>query len=365
MPEPDLDRLLPLLGEGTVLGLGEPTHGSANAFGWKLEIIQDLARRGRLAAFAIEDSPVAGHHLDRALRDGGEIDAYLSAGSSLWRTAGIRDGLRRLVEITAVVPRTLRPRGLGIDISAPHRTARALIDLGHDDPLLRAVSVRGPLGPDDVAGLDARCAQIVQDGDLRSAELATNLSRHIDAYLAAPDLERLHRRDTHMADNLLEQLPEQGTTVVWAHNEHIARNPDNFGGPSMGSVLDDALGARYVPIGVMCGDGAARAVDPSAGDDRYRAVQLPPMRPGTTDASLHALDTEFVTTADFTHPGPRRFLGWRIDTSLFDDPTAVREKFEVDRPSTDFDALVMLPESTADVTAELAAASPSAGVSCP
>lgn len=354
MPGPDLDRLLPLLGANTVLGLGEPTHGSANAFEWKLGMLQELARRGLLAVFAIEDSLAAGQQLDRALRCEGEVDAYLATGSSVWRTAQIREGLRGLAEITSAAPPEQRPHALGIDIRAPHRSARALLDLGHVDPLLQEVAARGTLAPDAVTALDALCALLVHDGDTRTVDLARNLSRHIDAYLAAPGLERLHRRDTHMADSLLEKLPERGVTVVWAHNEHIARNPDNWGGPSMGEVLDDALGARYVPIGVMCGEGEARAVDHSTGDDGYRAVPLPPLRPGTTDASLHALGTDFVTAAEFTHPGPRRFLGWRIDTSLFDDPVALRETFEVERPSSDFDALVMLPESRADVTAELA-----------
>lgn len=353
MIPPDLDQLLPLLDEDTVLGLGEPTHGSANAFAWKLEILAELARRGLLGAVAIEDSLVAGRHLDRALREGGEIDVYLAASSSLWRTVTIRDGLRHLAGIAGEAPRERRPRGLGIDISAPYRTAHALLDLGYDAPLLRAVAARADLDTGDVTDLDALCARLEESVDLSAAGLARNLRRHVDAYLAAPDLARLHQRDTHMAHNLLEQLPERGITVVWAHNEHIARAPDNWGGPAMGAVLADALGRRYVPVGVMCGEGEARAVDPSTGDDGYRAVPLPPLRAGTTDGALHALRTPFVTTAEFSHPGPRRFLGWRIDTSLFDDPEAVRESFEVERPSSDFDAFVILAGSRADVSTEL------------
>src|SRR5690606_7381120 len=131
MPAPALDQILPLLGENTVLGLGEPTHGSANAFAWKLEILAELARRGTLAAFAIEDSLIAGRLLDQVLRAEGDVDEYLAAGSSIWRTTTIRDGLKRLAEITAEAPPEARPRGLGIDISAPHRTAGALLELGH------------------------------------------------------------------------------------------------------------------------------------------------------------------------------------------------------------------------------------------
>lgn len=350
MPTPDLDQLLPLLGEDAVLGLGEPTHGSVNAFAWKFGVLQELALRGLLAAFAMEDSFVAGQQLDRVLRDGAEVDEHLAAGSSLWRTAGIRDGLHGLAEITSAALPEQRPCGVGIDISAPHRTARALLDLGYDVPLLHDVICRRCLGPVAVAELDDLCGRLEVDVDEQSADLARNLRRHIDAYLSAPDLERLHRRDTHMADTLLEQLPERGVTVVWAHNEHVARNPDNWGGPSMGAVLAKELGRRYVPIGVMCGAGEARAVDPSSGDDGYRAVPLPPLREGTTDAALLDLGSPFVTAEEFAHPGPRRFLGWKIDTSLFDDSVAVRETFEVERPSSDFDALVVLPNSIADVS---------------
>jgi erythromycin esterase len=351
-----LDRILPLLGEDGVLGLGEPTHGSANAFAWKLGIIQELARRGLLAAFALEDSFIAGQHLEAALHGRGDLDEALAIGSSIWRTETIRDGLRQLTVIIAEArsvggPSAPTPRVLGIDVRAPQRTARALLDLGHDEPLLHAIADRADLESHEVEALEQLSARLERSPDEECAALARNLGRHIDAYLLDSDLGRLHRRDTHMAHTLLEQLPARGITVVWAHNEHIARNPDNFGGPSMGAVLHGALGARYVPVGVMCGEGEARAVDHSTGEDGYRAVALPPLRPGTTDAALHALGTPFVTRVEFDHPGPRRFLGWRIDTSLFDDPDAVRTSFEVERPSSDFEALVMLPNSTADVTA--------------
>lgn len=350
METPDLDQLLPLLDEDSVLGLGDPTHGSANAFTWKLEIIAEFARRGKLAAFAIEDSLVAGQQLEIALHGHGDLDTALALGSSVWRTAAIRDGLQVLAGIFAERRDAQRPRVIGVDVRAPHRTAQALLDLDHDDPLLRLAAGGAELGALEVDGLARLCADIEHAPEPRAAALARNLRRHFDAYLAAPDLERLHRRDTHMAHTLLEQLPARGITVVWAHNEHIARNSDLFGGPSMGAVLEEALGSRYVPVGMMCGDGEARAVDHSTGDDGWRAVRLPPLRPGTTDAALAALGLGLVTRETFSHPGPRRFLGWRIDTSLFDDADAVRESFEVERPSSDFDALVALPNSIADVS---------------
>lgn len=346
-----VDQLLPALGDNGVLGLGEPTHGSANAFAWKFGIIHELARRGLLGALAVEESFVVGLGVDDAMQGGGDLDAAWDLGSSLWNTVTIRSGLRELQAANMRLPRDQRTRFLGIDISKPHLAARALLETGHDAPVLRAVAGRTVLGDEGPDELDAVCRATGARGDDRSAALARQLRRYADAYLVEPDLARLHRRDAHMAQTLLENLPPRGITVVWAHNEHLARSPETFGGPAMGHVLREALGERYCPVGVLCGDGECRAVDPATGSDEYTAVPLPPIRPETTDAALHAFGSSFVSSEQFTHPGPRRFIGWKIDTSLFADRSATRETFEVDRPSTDFAALAFLPESTADVTA--------------
>lgn len=347
-----VDQLLPDLGENGVLGLGEPTHGSANAFTWKFSIIHELARRGLLAALAFEESYAVGLEVDRALRAGTEIDAAWDHGSSLWNTSTIRSGLRELTSITGRQPEEGRARFLGIDISKPDVAARALVGHGIDVPVLRALADRADLGLRGAGELERTCLLLEADGDERTAALARQLRRYADAYLAAPDLARLHRRDTHMAHTLLENLPERGITVVWAHNEHLARTLDNFGGPAMGHVLHQALGARYHPVGVLCGDGECRAADPSTGSDDYAAVTLPPVRPQTTDHALRILGSAYVSTEEFMHPGPRRFIGWKVDTSLFAEEAAMARTFEVDRPSTDFAALAYLPVSTADVTAE-------------
>lgn len=344
-------RILSGRAENAVLGLGEPTHGTAEAFALKIAMIHELARSGRLAMLAVEESFTVGLEVDAALRGRGDLDAAWDQGSSLWDTETLRDGLRGLRDVIAALPEGHRPRFLGVDVSKPHRTARALLARGARAPVLRTVADRGELAADGPAALVAACRALEADGDPTTAALARNLGRHADAYLLAPDLSRLHRRDTHMARTLLEHLPPRGITVLWAHNEHVARNPEGWGGPTAGHVLETELGARYVPVGMLCGAGECRAVDPSTGSDDYAAVPLPPVHPYTTDHALAELGETVVTSGEFTHPGPRRFIGWQVDTSLFTDPQAVRDTFEVHRPSTDFAALVHLPRSTADVGA--------------
>lgn len=341
-------RILPLLDSDGVLGLGESTHGSANVFEWKFDVVCELASRGLLRAFAFEESFMVGLQVDRALRGDGDLDAAWRDAMGVWRTRAIVDGLRRLQRINSRLPVGSRVRFMGIDSKSPHLAAAALLDAGYVNVVLKALADRRELDLSEIAEAQRVCASAACDADQRTAGAARQVLRRIDAYDLEPGFGRLHRRDTHMAETLLENLPERGITVVWAHNEHIARNPDFFGGPSMGHVLADRIGTRYTSIGVLCGDGSCRAIDPSTGEPEYRSVELPQAHPGTTDVALKNAQLDFATAEEFSHPGPRRFIGWRIDrtpTDRFD-----RASFESARPSTDFDALACLSESIADTT---------------
>lgn len=341
-----VDRLLALVGPDGVIGLGEPTHGSANAFTWKLDVVIELTARGLLGAVALEDSAVVGLAVDRALRDRGDVAVAWRDASSIWRTRAILDGLTRWQAVVRTVPAPARPRFLGIDVKRPDLAAGVLLDAGLRGEGLELLRQRAELGETWIDEVQRVCESVPPNAAQPVLIAARQLLRHIDIYLREPDLQGLHRRDAHMAQTLIEGLPSRGLTVLWAHNEHVARNPDNFGGPSTGHVLRERLGKRYAAVGILCGEGTCRAVDPSAGDDGYRAVALPRARPGTTEVALAATGETFVTSAAFAHPGPRRFIGWKVDSSL--SGQAARATFELNRPSTDFDALVHLPESVAD-----------------
>jgi erythromycin esterase len=364
-PQPldDVEAIDSMLPDGAVLALGEPTHGSANVSRWKFDVILDLARRGRLAALAFEESYAVGRDVDAALvgADPGACVRFAWDGAtSIWRTAAIRKGLEQLAAWNDGVPAGDRIRFIGIDIKKPRLAAQALIDRGVVAPALevlaahRDAAVYSDLGPSDVDSIDAACLPATTDPDPQIAAFARQIRRYADAYLREPDLAGLHRRDLYMARTMLEQLPGEGVTVLWAHNEHVARNPDFFGGPSMGHVLAEELGERYVPMGVLCGEGTCRAVDPTTGDPGYRSVRLPPVREGSTEQALAGLGEGVATVpvaadgSGFSHPGPRRFIGWQVDA---DEIREHPEEYEMPRPVSDFAALAYFSESRADVSA--------------
>lgn len=343
-----VDRILAELPRNGVLALGEPTHGSANVSAWKFAIIHELTRRRLLSTLAFEDPYVTGLAIDAALRGEVDLDSAWDGGSSVWDTATIRAGMRTLQHLNAILPRRDRVSFIGFDIRKPAQAAAILLELEHHSIALEAMARGEELSAEVVRDVVNLCTQIASDHEGLEAAVADQLVRHADAYLSEPDLGGLHRRDTHMAEVLLANLPSDGLTVVWAHNEHVARNSDFYGGPSMGKVLHDALGDRYMSVGVLCGEGTCRAVDPSTGSDDYQSVPLPPVRQCTTEAALRADGRNFVLTTEFSHPGPRRFIGWRVDTTLFE---SAPDEFEIERPSSDFSALAYLPTSKADTTA--------------
>lgn len=121
----EVDRLLGLVPENGVLGLGEPTHGSANVSEWKMAALAEMADRGALGALAFEDSMLTGARVDRALADGARCSDRLvgawTEASSLWRTRAVLTGMERLASISASEDRR-RFRFLGLDchgVAAP------------------------------------------------------------------------------------------------------------------------------------------------------------------------------------------------------------------------------------------------------
>lgn len=337
--------VLDLVPADGVIGLGEPTHGSANAFAAKMELVLELARRGKLSALAFEESYALGLQVDRALRGDGDLDAAWARATSVWRTPVIREGLGALQDLNRALPPDRRIAFLGIDIKKPSLAAQGLLDRGHDEPPLHELAGGSdPLGPAR-ANLTRLCRRLATGPEPTTGALARQLLRWIEAYRDAPELPDLHLRDRFMAATLLEQRPTNGLTALWAHNEHVAINPDFFGGPAMGQVLAEELGGDYAAVGVLCGAGTCRAVDPSTGEDDYRPVPLPAVLPGSTEAALAARADSFVLTTEFSHPGPRRFLGWRIDSSA---PVTQRRDIDIARPASDFTAIAYLPGSVAD-----------------
>jgi erythromycin esterase len=142
---------------------------------------------------------------------------------------------------------------------------------------------------------------------------------------------RLGDRDSSMAANiqwLLERHGKNGRVIVWAHNGHVARDPDPklgiFNGMSMGTYLGARLGDSLRVFGLVSYAGAYRATA-SATDRRFIEVQAVPAPLGAVEEALHRIAAQRKAghlVADLRHarteaggrwllaPRPTRMIGY-------------------------------------------------------
>lgn len=234
----EVDRLLGLVPENGVLGLGEPTHGSANVSEWKMAVLAELSGRGVLGALAFEDSMLTGAHVDRVLPGGAECAEHLTdawaEASSLWRTRVVVTGMERLARIAATGS-AHHFRFLGLDCHGGRRAAERLVELGVSEGLIERLARGDALTRSEAESLLEECRR-PEYASTERHELARHVRQYAEVYLIDPGEERLVLRDRFMAEELMARRPEHGVTVVWAHNEHLARSSAGGGRAGLGSV---------------------------------------------------------------------------------------------------------------------------------
>lgn len=358
----NLSLLLARLEGVRVLGLGEPTHGTAEAFHWKGEVIRVLAEAGRLRVLAWECGFAPGRLLDEAVRWGrGDLETALRAQRFwVWETREVLDTLTWLRGWNLGQPGRERVRFVGVDVQQPYSGVRELLT-AHDPPLLRRLTERGQIeaGSEEAQALFGLLREVEAgetEPDRRA--LARNARRFVDAYLLEANHARLGLRDRFMARTLLEEAVEPGgLTVFWAHNEHVAVNPDFHGAPAAGYFLREWLGSEYLALGMMMGEGVFRTRNMNAPGRPKPLADLPIGLPAP-----HLSDALFVEggealhdTREHPHPGPRRFLGGQYGVEW---ARAEPQAFEVARPLSDFDLILFQERTTAARSLDATAPAP-------
>lgn len=351
LPDEALSPLLPAFGSARVLGLGEPTHGTREAFQLKHRLIRFLAERGELRVLAFECGYSAAESINAYVLEGrGDPRQALKAqGYWCWQTEEILALLLWLRRHNAQAAPGRRVAFQGIDVQVTgNANARLRAFLTAAFPAGQALSLlvrlqEGQIGAGTLEAAEAVRAIRALEPVLPTLSLqadARNIWRYLDAYLNPENAEGLGRRDRYMAETLLETLPSVGLTAVWAHNEHVAANPDFFGSPALGWHLRQHLGEAYLALGMLFEQGEFQAkawkvpgrpiTAFSVGEtpEEYAERQFSGQSPGIFDLRGAACEVRAAA--------PRRFLGM-----LFDEEAAQKasHEFLVARPLADFDLL--------------------------
>ena len=273
-----IERLLDLWSDASVIGLGEATHGTSEFFTIKGRIAEALARRSDRAALAFEAGVAESLALDEAVQ--GRVSAETAVSGIrfwTWDTVEVRDLLRRLSEAYSAGHRM---PVVGIDPQFGASTARALVRRlrsGADGLLLPGT---GDLTDDyvaenfrtlagDLSDRVERCGRSWVDaaragvGDEDTLRLAAALEAWLDMVHRPVADDRRRVRDRAMAEAVVSIATRRSPIAVWAHNQHVA--VDGFGGrlASLGGHLREAMGARYLAVGMSFGSGTFQAIDDS------------------------------------------------------------------------------------------------------
>lgn len=247
-------------------------------------------------------------------------------------------------------PAEKRIRFVGMDVQNPYLGVQALIRVGHTEPLLELLTEIGRLeaGNPEAQALMAALEGIeVIETDRLRRSYARNARRFVDTYLLEPAHKRLGLRDGYMAQTLLEEgLDDSGLTVFWAHNEHVAVNPDFAGDAASGFALRESLGPAFLSVGMLLGQGHFRVRDLDAPGQPKPLAELPVdlPQPHHSDAQFLNQPAGLYAVQDYPHAGPRRFLGGHYGTLA---SQANPQRFEMPRPLDDFHLLRWFPAASA------------------
>jgi erythromycin esterase-like protein len=319
----DVSRLVGRFGDRRVVLLGEATHGTSEFYAMRAEITKALIRQGDCRIVALEADWPDAARIDAYVRgrkdDGHEWRAFSRFPTWMWRNREFRAFVDWLHAHNAKLPEHDRVAVRGLDLYSLYTSADAVIrHLDRIDPQAAAVARQryGCLSPweQDPAtyGLAASrgsygdCEEDVvtmledllrrgrtawsPDGDrfldmVQNARLVKNAERYYRAMYHG-GREAWNVRDSHMYETLmvlLEDVGEDASAVVWAHNSHIgdarATEMARRGEHNIGQLCRQALQSASYLIGFGTHHGTVAAADHWGGEVKVKKVS-----PSRTDS---------------------------------------------------------------------------------
>ncbi|WP_316413639.1 erythromycin esterase family protein [Mesoterricola silvestris] len=310
-----LEPLAGALRPGTVLALGEMTHGSDEFRQLLHRVVQQWAARGETGAIALE-MPIA---------NGFPVDAYVQGRGPeprealplAYRTGEIREFLRWLRRFNEGRGPRSRFRIHGIDMADPGSAYRhAAAFYRRHDPDAAAILHK------DLADLGG-AGELTFPGDAARARrwraALERLRRRLDAPGSPPaanprTLADQHRvlvaleqfiplaldrtqgsraREQAMAENVRWVLGEDGPggrVLLFAHGGHVARTlRDPMGWPTLGWHLGKELGEAYIPVGLTFHRGGFLALESSRAHPAWLPFEVGPEARATLNEALASL----------------------------------------------------------------------------
>lgn len=338
-PAGDVAQILDLIGDASVVLIGEATHGTHEFYQTRARITQQLIASRGFNIVAVEADWPDAFRANRWVRGQGSDQSADEALADfvrfprwMWRNRVVVSFLEWLRGHNPEQAARAQASFFGLDLYSLHRSIAAVVDYlqridpaAADDARVRyaCFDVFGSdpqvYGHATTRGIEPSCEREVaaQLADLRrrATEYAARDGRvALDEYFSAEqnarlinDAERYYRamfssghaswnlRDRHMMSTLEAVLAHttrtQGTprAVVWAHNSHLgdarATQMGAQGELNIGQLAREALGRHVVSIGFTTHAGSVTAAH--NWDAPAELMQVRPSLPGSVERLFH------------------------------------------------------------------------------
>jgi erythromycin esterase len=313
------ERTWKMLSGGSVIGLGEATHGQSESCDVKLRLTKLAVKEGGCRVVAYEasaaramacDDYISGRTNDLAAAVGG-------LGMLIWQIEENRSLLQELRAWNDRARPSDRVRFIGVDVQDPTAAMavlRAILPASHAGLVDEAAAMAAKSGPaaqacfaGDLAPMEALKAELKSWGARLEAVEGLSSSAASRRTLCRMEIEAgltmvssPGARDHAMAQMVLAQMEGVDASrpmVIWAHNAHVMHAPLRYMGEAglseqaMGGHLREALGERYVSVGFAFGRGSFNALDREGDVWRFRTYTVGEPRPDSLEAMLDTAGT--------------------------------------------------------------------------
>lgn len=355
----DLNVLDRLIGESSVVALGENSHGSSEIYKMKERLIRYMAKNMGFDIFSIEANMPESYRLNTYIhkRQGSPEQLLRGMGMWIWDTQemlSLVEWMRTFNQFDGKIAFT------GFDMQSTDESVAILKASFKDDE--HAAQLLG--------SIEAALKKVVSFSSIGNFRIDPEIAENIKCDLSQLEnkLDRLSVgepqkvwlrqnttlirqflgqgplvwRDRCMADNLLwiKRQNPSSRIVVWAHNEHIKKNSDR-----MGDILQDSLGRDYINFGFTFHDGKYTGARRSGRELVHEAQRA---YPGTLEYLLNKLgEPTFILDLKKMREEKSPVLTW-IDDLWFRHVGVVKIDNEFpDRGITDkFDYLIFIRNTT-------------------
>lgn len=328
----DLAPLRPMVGQASIVGLGEETHGTHEFFQIKARLAEFLIAHLGFTAFVMENNWGASARIDAYLNGGsGDLDALMRANLfGSWQTQEYRALLEWMRTYNAEPAHPAKIHFLGMDLQAVSQsdfdTVEQYISQVAPSHAAQVQALYAPIMAQSLpnpypayVALDAATkhqyqqqAQQVYDllraqQDalqqsspqrfalvLQTARVIVQFTTYFTWTTQTEALARYYQRDTFLAENVAwiheHAAGRNPKLIVWAHNVHIATDTayPSQDGKNMGGELRARFQEGYLALGTTLSAGTFRifqypttaiqpipAPDPSSYNATLGQVDLP------------------------------------------------------------------------------------------